>query len=398
MKLGIEIQYSGGHIFEMKVRPSYQSNICGLCGNYNLDPADDFTTGPKCAGRQMPPTPFFYKISNEHKWGNTWRTDDFDSDVDCDDNKPCVAADPLTPCSEQEKRDARTICEAIKRFFEDDEEAKKCLKLFEDPEEHVKNVLEECEFDFCRMKTEETICDYLSDFAETCINTHSIPVQYRAPNQCPVKCGANEEFKVEKGVCIKNCEGKPLDLLCKENDPSYITVQCQCVEGFVRHGEACIPKEECSKLISCEIEGMVTPLPAQTTALMNDCTRKVTCETNGRNSSEPHLCGDNSVCVINTCFCLKGYRNEGAGCKDINECNEPNECDVEGATCRNRPGTYLCECEKGYKFTGECEDINECDGDHDCPKHSGCKNLVPSYRCDCDEGYTKSADGKTCDV
>jgi len=58
------------------------------------------------------------------------------------------------------------------------------LKLFEDPEEHVKNVLEECEFDFCRMKTEETICDYLSDFAETCINTHSIPVQYRAPNQC----------------------------------------------------------------------------------------------------------------------------------------------------------------------------------------------------------------------
>lgn len=44
--------------------------------------------------------------------------------MDCDDNKPCVAADPLTPCSEQEKRDARTICEAIKRFFEDDEEAK----------------------------------------------------------------------------------------------------------------------------------------------------------------------------------------------------------------------------------------------------------------------------------
>ncbi|KAF6037501.1 hypothetical protein EB796_004200 [Bugula neritina] len=56
MKLGIEIQYSGGHIFEMKVRPSYQSNICGLCGNYNLDPADDFTTGPSVLG-QMPPTP-----------------------------------------------------------------------------------------------------------------------------------------------------------------------------------------------------------------------------------------------------------------------------------------------------------------------------------------------------
>jgi len=61
MKLGIEIQYSGGHIFEMKVRPSYQSNICGLCGNYNLDPADDFTTGPKCAGPNAP-----YTIVSSH--------------------------------------------------------------------------------------------------------------------------------------------------------------------------------------------------------------------------------------------------------------------------------------------------------------------------------------------
>jgi len=104
-------------------------------------------------------------------------------------------------------------------------------------------------------------CLSLSVILLHCLSLSVVLLHCLSLHTTAVKCGANEEFKVEKGVCIKNCEGKPLDLLCKENDPSYITVQCQCVEGFVRHGEACIPKEECSKLISCEIEGMVTPLP-----------------------------------------------------------------------------------------------------------------------------------------
>ena len=67
---------------------------------------------------------------------------------------------------------------------------------------------------------------------------------------------------------------------------------------------------------------------------------------------------------------------------DINEC-ENYKC---GGRCVNLPGSYLCECDKGYKLEGDvCVDEDECVTQKPC--RGRCVNLIGSYRCECDAGY-----------
>ncbi|KAK2989833.1 hypothetical protein RJ640_029561, partial [Escallonia rubra] len=77
---------------------------------------------------------------------------------------------------------------------------------------------------------------------------------------------------------------------------------------------------------------------------------------------EKYGCGDNTNCINSAgglgyqCRCLQGYRGNPylpSGCQDINECMHPedNLC-RKGTTCVNIPGSYLCNCPRGYQSDG----------------------------------------------
>ncbi|PIO69279.1 calcium binding EGF domain protein [Teladorsagia circumcincta] len=56
----------------------------------------------------------------------------------------------------------------------------------------------------------------------------------------------------------------------------------------------------------------------------------------------------------------------------------------------NRPGSYDCVCEKGYRFVNnECIDINECRETSPCGDNIGveCVNRPGSYECRCKDGF-----------
>jgi len=87
---------------------------------------------------------------------------------------------------------------------------------------------------------------------------------------------------------------------------------------------------------------------------------------------------------------------------DIDECQNPSNCNAQNGTCYNMPGTFLCSCLPGYTGNGTiCVDRNECLQDP-CANHSTCVNLVPGYRCDCYPGYSGSPCigmyGRSCNV
>uniref|UniRef100_A0A672TTZ4 Nidogen 2 n=1 Tax=Strigops habroptila TaxID=2489341 RepID=A0A672TTZ4_STRHB len=51
-----------------------------------------------------------------------------------------------------------------------------------------------------------------------------------------------------------------------------------------------------------------------------------------------------------TCECAAGYRRDGRGCRDVDECAE-NLCHP-AAVCYNTPGSFSCRCHPGYEGDG----------------------------------------------
>ena len=45
---------------------------------------------------------------------------------------------------------------------------------------------------------------------------------------------------------------------------------------------------------------------------------------------------------------------------DIDECNDPQSCDVTTSTCINKDGGYTCTCRTGYRSVTDLECTGKC--------------------------------------
>ena len=82
-----------------------------------------------------------------------------------------------------------------------------------------------------------------------------------------------------------------------------------------------------------------------------------------------------------------------AVCQDVDECGDllgGARCGIH-SVCRNLPGTFTCDCHRGYvkPFAGAtlCVDDDECVG-RPCGPAGACVNTDGSYRCVCATGFT----------
>ncbi|XP_075360054.1 nidogen-2 isoform X2 [Mycteria americana] len=106
-----------------------------------------------------------------------------------------------------------------------------------------------------------------------------------------------------------------------------------------------------------------------------------------------------------TCECAAGYRRDGWGCRDVDECAEGLSQCGPFTVCLNVPGSYRCECRSGYR---PAEDGQACvplvpatdpceDGSHPCAPGDRARCLPRAGgrpACECLPGYT--GDGIDC--
>ncbi|XP_067932808.1 fibrillin-1-like [Watersipora subatra] len=339
------------------------------------------------------PTRQASNVSDYTTWGDSWRTTDEDVDPDCKDNTECTTTPPSDTCSTTDKQNAVVMCAEISEVLETNADAILCLsKLPPDTKDVIMN---ECVFDFCHLKSKEMICTALSTFAEQCYDKFKIAVMYRTPERCPVECKQHMTYTKACGVCELNCLEEQVDPMCEPNNDNYCQVECMCDENYRRHGDSCVPKQECDALTACEMEGTVVPIPARSTVLTEQCEKRCECRDGGNLECTDHTCQANSECVDRTCRCLKGFKlSDFNECEDINECLDNTKCFGKGARCKNFPGTYVCQCEDGFEFdqSGDCVNINECNGIAKCTANSFCVDKKPGYECRCKDGFKKEGD------
>uniref|UniRef100_H0WC58 Mucin-2 n=1 Tax=Cavia porcellus TaxID=10141 RepID=H0WC58_CAVPO len=300
---GLRVAYDLTYYVRVTVPGNYYQQMCGLCGDYNGDPKDDFQ---KPNGSQA---------ANPNEFGNSWEEQVPDS--------PCVHQPGCEPgegdcgkCSSEleEKYKKNEFCGILTNL---EGPLAACHKLL-DPQAP----LQDCIFDLCLGGGNLSIlCDNIHAYVSNCQAAGGHVDPWRTDSFCPITCPNNSHYEVCADVCSLSCAALRVPLQC----PDKCAEGCQCDSGFLYNGHACVPIQECG----CYHDG--TYYEPQETVLIDSCQQQCVCHANGSMDCQNHSCKPGEVCkpLDGVLSCVKIDPCDGVKCR-------PQE------TCKDQGGQGVC--------------------------------------------------------
>ncbi|XP_033732371.1 uncharacterized protein LOC117321874 [Pecten maximus] len=411
--IGVRVNWDGDQVVEVMLPDSYLDSTCGLCGNYNMNPHDDWEIGDHC--------PTAGSITNNANiFGNSYVVPEYKaSHPHCDAD--CNAPEPPEECTDMEKKEATDYCNKL--FL--NPSFQECLAVI--PKTTLDSFVTSCVTDLCLVKEDfdTIVCSHARSMVKECSDNYkTIVTEWRSIDFCDITCGVNMEYSYcgyspEQGTCYDVESTNPLPVIndtCREG--------CYCKDGYVMDTSAteCVSKDDCG----CIYKGRYYQVGEQ--FVTEDCEERWTCLDTHKFSktklkchelSECKLSGGiygchcnpgyimvNDVCIFDpcgsepckefpdaeckmvgdsyVCQCKMGFQGDCKNCEDIDECKTKTHNCTRYAACKNTPGSFTCTCRAGYKKNGErCDDVNECNNDalHDCPDGTKCYNTIGGYAC-----------------
>ncbi|TRY86466.1 hypothetical protein DNTS_025551, partial [Danionella cerebrum] len=227
-RLGVTLLWDGGMRVYVHLMPHLRSRVGGLCGNFDGDGENDFTT------RQgiIESTPELF--------GNSWKISPSCPDV--------ADQDLRDPCSINPHRVtwAKKKCSVISR------------EVFSPCHSEVpyQQYYDWCVFDACGCDSGgdcECLCTAVAAYAEEC-NRRGVYVRWRSQELCPLQCEKGLVYEACGPTCSPACPSAPAvsESLCS----TLSCVEgCFCPPDTFRHGDGCIPLSQCP----CEWDGSLFP-------------------------------------------------------------------------------------------------------------------------------------------
>ncbi|XP_072010680.1 SCO-spondin-like isoform X3 [Engystomops pustulosus] len=325
--LGLTVLWDGGTRVYIKLDPVFRGRISGLCGNFDGDTENDFTSRQ---GIVEPTADLF---------GNSWRMSLLCPEVHSDDYEH--------PCTENSHRAtwARKSCAVLMQpLFAPCHQEVPCQQYYD-----------WCVYDACGCDSGgdcECLCTAIATYVEEC-NQRGVYIRWRSQDLCPMQCDNGLVYEACGPACPRTCRTLALDpaqhcahLSCLEG--------CFCPEGKVLHDGGCIEPTECP----CYWENLPFPSGAVVSQTCHNCT----C-TSGRWLCPEEPCSAPSRCSSDEFACMFSDRCVPSAwvCDNEDDCGDGSD-EICSLTCA--PHEHRCA-------NGQCIPLaHRCDGRADCGDHS----------------------------
>ncbi|XP_030611107.1 IgGFc-binding protein [Archocentrus centrarchus] len=302
---GLVVSYDTSHYVQISVPYTYQNATCGLCGNFNNHPQDDFQT------RQGE------LVSSDVVFANSWQ----------------ALGDDEPGCEPQCGGLGCAVCTAEQTALYSNTAHCGILESSSGPfapchqQLPPQTFVESCVYDLCVGGGYQPIlCQALNVYASQCQQSGVQLPSWRRPGFCEIPCPANSHFESEGTGCPSTC----VNPNSTNNCPLPPQESCICDSGYVLSGGVCVPHAECG----CSFEGRYYR-SGQTVILDEDCGRSCSCSY-GSMTCRSHGCGP-----LESCSVQDGER----GCRP----NSYAACWIRG------PGSYHMFDGLTYQYPGACQ-------------------------------------------
>ncbi|XP_070620743.1 IgGFc-binding protein-like [Erythrolamprus reginae] len=218
-QFGLRVYYDWNYYLVVKVTAAFQGQICGLCGNYNGDPNDDFAT------------PSGSSAANAVELGRSWKVEDGDESCRHGCHDRCLRCSAELAARYNTENSCGMIVQHRSGPFH------RCHSLI-DP----KPYLNDCVTDLCAFEGyKQILCRALKTYADACQREGMAISAWRKHAGCPLICPDHSQHMACGTACPATCN----DLDAPKNCHLPCMETCQCKPGYVLDGGKCIPKEQC---------------------------------------------------------------------------------------------------------------------------------------------------------
>ncbi|XP_012888807.1 PREDICTED: mucin-6 [Dipodomys ordii] len=351
---GLELVIQMQPVFQVyiTVSPQFRGQTRGLCGNFNGDTTDDFTTS---AGLGEGTASLFV---------DSWRAG----------NCPTALERETDPCSMSQlnKVCAETHCSMLLRkgsVFE------KCHTAVNPQPFYKRCVYQACNYE----ETFPHICAALGAYAQACSSRGVLLWGWRSSvDNCTVPCSGNRTFSYNSTACDRTCLSLS-DRTAECHSSSVPVDGCNCPEGtYLNHKAECVRKAQCP----CLLDGSKFVLADQSTIING----AICYCTNGRLS-----CPRQQEMFLASCMAPKTFQSCSQSSEDKfgAACAPTCQMLATGSTCvptKCEPG---CVCAKGLYENpqGQCVPPEECPCEYAGTSYPGGAELHTDCKtCTCSQG------------
>uniref|UniRef100_A0A3B5PVZ8 VWFD domain-containing protein n=1 Tax=Xiphophorus maculatus TaxID=8083 RepID=A0A3B5PVZ8_XIPMA len=240
---GLMVSYDMYSYVQIAVPYTYQNSTCGLCGNFNNRPGDDFRT------RQGE------VVSSDVVFANSWK----------------ISGDDEPGCEVQCSGLACAGCTAAQTALYRNSGHCGILENSTGPFAACHQQLapgsfvDSCVYDLCVSGGYQPIlCQALNVYSSQCQQNGIQPQSWRRSGFCEIPCPANSHYEAQGTGCPSTCVNPNSTYNC----PLRNQESCVCNSGYLLSGGVCVPHSDCG----CSFEGHYYH-SGETVILDADCCR-----------------------------------------------------------------------------------------------------------------------------